>query len=45
MLDSRRRLVPHAISLIAVGMESDPQNPRYLITEPGVGYRLLGEDR
>jgi two-component system KDP operon response regulator KdpE len=26
-------------------IESDPQNPRYLITEPGVGYRLLGDDR
>lgn len=26
-------------------IERDPQNPRYLITEPGVGYRLLGEDR
>jgi len=26
-------------------IESDPQNPRYLITEPGIGYRLLGEDR
>jgi len=25
-------------------IESDPQNPRYLITEGGVGYRLLGED-
>jgi len=22
-------------------LEADPQNPRYLITEPGVGYRLL----
>jgi two-component system KDP operon response regulator KdpE len=26
-------------------IEKDSQNPRYLITEPGVGYRLLGEDR
>jgi two-component system, OmpR family, KDP operon response regulator KdpE len=26
-------------------IERDPQKPRYLITEPGVGYRLLGEDR
>jgi len=26
-------------------IEKDPQRPRYLITEPGVGYRLLGEDR
>jgi two-component system KDP operon response regulator KdpE len=25
-------------------IERDPQNPRYLTTEPGVGYRLLGED-
>jgi two-component system, OmpR family, KDP operon response regulator KdpE len=24
-------------------IESDPQNPRYLRTEPGVGYRLVGE--
>ncbi len=26
-------------------IERDPQNPRYLITEPGVGYRLLSEDQ
>jgi two-component system KDP operon response regulator KdpE len=25
-------------------LEADPQKPRYLITEPGVGYRLLTED-
>jgi two-component system, OmpR family, KDP operon response regulator KdpE len=25
-------------------LEADPQNPRFLITEPGVGYRLLTED-
>ncbi len=26
-------------------LEPDPQNPRYLLTDPGVGYRLLvGED-
>lgn len=25
-------------------IERDPQNPRYLITEPGVGYRLLADD-
>lgn len=24
-------------------LEADPQNPRYLITEPGVGYRLLSD--
>ncbi|HEX2922956.1 MAG TPA: response regulator [Chloroflexota bacterium] len=24
-------------------LEKDPQNPRYLLTEPGVGYRLLSE--
>jgi two-component system KDP operon response regulator KdpE len=24
-------------------IESDPQNPRYLRTEPGVGYRLVSE--
>jgi len=26
-------------------LEDDPQQPRYLLTEPGVGYRLLAEDR
>jgi two-component system KDP operon response regulator KdpE len=25
-------------------IEADPQNPRYLVTEPGVGYRLLAEE-
>jgi len=25
-------------------LEADPQKPRHLITEPGVGYRLLTED-
>jgi two-component system KDP operon response regulator KdpE len=25
-------------------LEVDPQSPRYLITEPGVGYRLLADD-
>lgn len=25
-------------------IESDPQAPRYLVTEPGVGYRLLAEE-
>jgi two-component system KDP operon response regulator KdpE len=25
-------------------IEADPQKPRYLVTEPGVGYRLLAED-
>jgi two-component system, OmpR family, KDP operon response regulator KdpE len=25
-------------------IERDPQNPRHLVTEPGVGYRLLAED-
>ncbi|MBI3964785.1 MAG: winged helix-turn-helix domain-containing protein [Chloroflexi bacterium] len=25
-------------------IEPDPQNPKYLITEPGVGYRLLAEE-
>ena len=24
-------------------LETDPQNPRYLLTEPGVGYRLLAD--
>lgn len=26
-------------------LEPDPQRPRYLATEPGVGYRLLDQDR
>lgn len=26
-------------------IERDPQKPRYLITEPGIGYRLLSDDR
>ena len=25
-------------------LETDPQRPRYLITEPGVGYRLLADE-
>jgi len=25
-------------------LEADPRNPRYLITEPGVGYRLLTDE-
>jgi two-component system KDP operon response regulator KdpE len=25
-------------------LEADPQNPRFLLTEPGVGYRLLADD-
>jgi two-component system KDP operon response regulator KdpE len=25
-------------------LEQDPVRPRYLLTEPGVGYRLVGED-
>ncbi len=25
-------------------IESDPQTPRYIVTEPGVGYRLLSEN-
>jgi two-component system KDP operon response regulator KdpE len=25
-------------------IEADPQRPRYLLTEPGVGYRLISED-
>jgi two-component system KDP operon response regulator KdpE len=25
-------------------LEDDPQQPRYLVTEPGVGYRLLAEE-
>lgn len=24
-------------------LETDPQNPRYLVTEPGIGYRLVSE--
>ena len=26
-------------------LEDDPQQPRYLVNEPGVGYRLLAEER
>lgn len=26
-------------------LETDPQKPHYLVTEPGVGYRLLAEER
>jgi two-component system, OmpR family, KDP operon response regulator KdpE len=26
-------------------LEENPRKPRYLITEPGIGYRLLAEDR
>ena len=26
-------------------LEDDPQQPRYLLTEPGIGYRLLAEGR
>ena len=26
-------------------LEENPRKPRYLVTEPGVGYRLLAEDR
>jgi two-component system KDP operon response regulator KdpE len=25
-------------------IEKDPQNPRYIVTEPGIGYRLLTEE-
>ncbi|MEQ1530198.1 MAG: DNA-binding response regulator, partial [Methylococcales bacterium] len=25
-------------------LETDPTQPRYLLTEIGVGYRLLGEE-
>jgi len=25
-------------------LERDPQNPRYVLTEPGVGYRLLTDE-
>ena len=25
-------------------VEHDPLNPRHLLTEPGVGYRLLAEE-
>lgn len=24
-------------------LETDPRNPRYLVTEPGIGYRLVSE--
>jgi two-component system KDP operon response regulator KdpE len=25
-------------------IEADPQRPRHLLTEPGVGYRLISEE-
>jgi two-component system KDP operon response regulator KdpE len=25
-------------------LESDPERPQYLLTEPGVGYRFLADD-
>jgi two-component system KDP operon response regulator KdpE len=25
-------------------LERDPQQPRYIVTEPGVGYRLITEE-
>jgi len=25
-------------------IEADPSRPRYVVTEPGVGYRLTAED-
>jgi two-component system KDP operon response regulator KdpE len=25
-------------------LEADPQRPRYIVTEPGVGYRLVGDE-
>jgi two-component system KDP operon response regulator KdpE len=34
------------VAHIRAKLEPDPQRPRYLITEPGVGYRLQDpEDR
>jgi two-component system KDP operon response regulator KdpE len=26
-------------------LEDDPSRPRWIVTEPGVGYRLKGEER
>jgi two-component system KDP operon response regulator KdpE len=25
-------------------LEADPEQPRYLVTEPGVGYRFLADE-
>jgi two-component system KDP operon response regulator KdpE len=25
-------------------LEADPQRPQYLLTEPGIGYRFMGDD-
>jgi two-component system KDP operon response regulator KdpE len=25
-------------------LEDDPENPKYLLTEPGVGYRFIAEE-
>jgi two-component system KDP operon response regulator KdpE len=33
------------IAHIRAKLEPDPQRPRYLVTEPGVGYRMLVEER
>jgi two-component system, OmpR family, KDP operon response regulator KdpE len=33
------------IAHIRAKLEPDPQRPRHLVTEPGVGYRLLAEER
>jgi two-component system KDP operon response regulator KdpE len=32
------------VSCLRKKLEDDPRQPRYLVTEPGVGYRLLVED-
>jgi two-component system KDP operon response regulator KdpE len=32
------------VRLLRQKLERDPDNPRYLVTEPGVGYQLLADD-
>jgi two-component system KDP operon response regulator KdpE len=32
------------IARLCKNLESDPQQPRYIVTEPGIGYRLLSLD-
>ena len=41
--DARQYLRVHMTNLRRK-LETDPSNPRLLVTEPGIGYRLLGSD-
>ncbi|WP_162783453.1 winged helix-turn-helix domain-containing protein [Devosia naphthalenivorans] len=33
--------LPDAIGQLRQKLEADPSSPNYIITEPGIGYRLL----